>query len=334
MINKILEAKSYTEIFTKENYKKEFHQLIAQYHPDKCDDPKALDVTVKLNQFYQEAKNHATNDTWGTGANILYIKKTESTSMKASYRYMFESEVGPVYIGDHIVIYEFSDKKYYDRYLDAVDLIKYKDKKMQDYFKRFVPNIHDKIESYDSKYFIVLKKPSEVYPLRLVLDIFKTKIHSAWVVSRLINFCCLFYVNKFVHCGIAIDSCFVSLRNHGLYLLGGWQFGRPIGVKMFGTTKEIYDVLPDSIKRKKIACTQVDIESSKALVKKLLDSNTYHQLVDKCGVHMATFLNNTNYDEDATPMDELSAWEKARTATFPKHEFVKINEMSPEEVFK
>ena len=103
---------------------------------------------------------------------------------------------------------------------------------------------------------------------------------------------------------------------------------------MFGTTKDIFNNLPASIQRDKIACPQVDIESSKLLVKQLLGCNSYQQLVKVTSSEMATFIFNTSYDEDSTPMDELSAWEKARTATFPKHEFIKIDDISPEEVFK
>ena len=333
MVDKILNAKSYLDIFTRNEYVSQYKQFITQYHPDIWKDERAVEVTMKLNQFYKEAKDHDTSDTWGTGSNVLSIKKSGS-SIKAAFRYSFESEVGPVYVGDHIVIYEFSDKKYYSRYLDALDLIKYKDSKMKNYFSRFLPVIHDKVESTDGKYFVVLKKSDDVYPLSLVTDIFKDKVHSAWILTRLMNFCCLFYYNKFVHCGICIDNCFVSLKDHGLFLFGGWQFGRPNGVKMFGTTKLIYDNLQDSIKSKKVAVPQIDIESSKLMVKKLLGCNSYTQLVDKSSREMAIFLNNTNYDEDSTPMDELQAWENARKATFPKNEFIKIKDISPEEVFK
>lgn len=352
----ILKASSYSDVFKdKDNLKKEYAALILEYHPDKSSDPDALRVSIKLNQLYAEAKAHLKDDTWGASSNVLLIKKTEDTSQKIVYRYSFDSEVGKVYIGTYFVTYQFDDKKYYDRYLDAIGSIKYKDSAMEEYFSQFLPKVHDRFESLDGKYYIALRKTEEVYPLNLVVDVLSKKEHAAWVMTRLLNLCVLLYTNGFVHNGICIDNCFVSLEHHGLSLLGGWQFACPEGVRMVGTNSEIYENLPADIKSDKLARYIVDIECSKMVVKKLLGGNSFLNLEKLCGESMARFLTETKRknvrlsdstghyftikgeiveEVERTPLDELREWEKVRSETFPKHEFVKIDGITADDVFK
>jgi len=346
----ILNASSYSDIFKdKKTFKKEYASLILKFHPDKNNDPDSIKVSIKLNQFYAEAKKHLVNDTWGIIGNTLIVKKTEDASQKITYRYSFDSEVGKVYVGNKIIVYQFDDKKYYSRYLDAVNSIKYQDTAMEEYFSRFLPKIHDHFESLDGKYYIVLKKTEEVYPLNLVADVFSKKEHSAWIMTRLLNICILLYANGFVHNGICIDNCFVSLKDHGLSLLGGWQFACPEGVKMTGTTLEIYNNLPDDIKNDKIARYITDIECSKMIVKNLLGDNTFLGLEKICGESMARFLAQTKRNNvtisrrffgsdvfekmERTPLDELREWEKVKKKTFPKPEFIRIDDITTDNVF-
>ena len=347
----ILNATSYSDIFTdKSSFKKEYTQLMLRFHPDKYNESDAIIISSKLNQLYSEAKDHFKDGTWGQVGSTLEIGKTQSSTMKIVYRYSFENEVGMVYVGDNNVVYEFDEEKYYNRYLDAVNSIKYKDKKMEDYFARFLPVITDNFKSYNDKHYIVLSKTPDVFPLNLVADIFTRKEHAAWVMTRLLNMCMLLYVNGFVHNGICIDSCFVSLEHHGLSLLGGWQFACPNGVKMIGTSMEIFSNLPNDIQKEKIAKYIVDIESSKMVVKNLLKGNTYLNLEKICGTYMAKFLMNTkrtdstittsgwhsyvDNEKERTPLDELRDWEKARSKTFPKHEFIKIEGFTSDVVYK
>jgi len=336
MKDKILNAKNYYDIFTKEHFKEEYIKLITQFHPDKNKDKNACDVAAKLNQLYAEAKTAMQNNTWGTSKQIIQVKRNDKT-VQIKYRYSYATEVGSAYVGDIIVVFTFNNKKYFDNYVKSISKISYRDNKMKDYFSRFIPIIKDKFKALDNTYYIVLEKTPEVYPLSLVKDIFIAKEHAAWIMTRLMNICVLLSMNNLVHCGINIDSCFVSLRHHGLLLLGGWHFGTEQNKKMIGTTKEIFDNLPPLIKDTKIANSLIDIESSKMIVKQLLNCNTYSKLEKVCGKDMAEFLSYTSTKSThnkLNPLDELKKWEEVRNKTFPEHKFIKIKEMTPDDVFK
>lgn len=334
------EARVYDDIFSKDNFKKEYLSLAKEYHPDINHSEEAERLMFKLNMFYQEAKQHFENDSWGESKHSIIIQKSNK-KMQLKYRYSYSTEVGNAYAGDKILVFSFNQKKYYDNYINSVNKITYKDNRQKEYFEKFVPKIIDNFESKDNIFYVVLEKDADEYPLMLVKEIFKQKEHAAWVLTRLLNLCVLFWMNRFVHNGICINNCYVNLAKHGICLYGGWQFGTEAGEKMIGTSKEIFNILPPLIKDEKISNYLTDVECSKFIIRSLLQANTFNQLNKTCGYDMAEFLLHTqtktgssNYgillnEIEMDLLDELKEWENVRDKTFPNKEFIKINDVDP-----
>jgi len=332
MIKTILSVENYYDIFTKDNFKKEYLGMISKLHPDKCKDELASQAAAKLNMFYAEAKIASKHNAWKSSKQILTIDLEKST-IEIKYRYATKTEVGNMYVSDSLVTFTFNKEKFYKNFLDSLSFVSYKDENMKKYFSQFLPNVKRSFKDTHNIYYIILSKQKQVYPLSLVADIFSQKEHAAWVLTRLLNLCVLFQQNNFSHCGIDLNSCFVDLRSHGIYLLGGWQFATKHDNKLSATTKKIFDNLPPSIKASKISNPLIDIESTKFLVKELLKANSLMQLEKVCGKEMAQFLFST-INSSFVSLDELKRWEHARSKTFSKHEFVVIDAKTSESIYK
>jgi hypothetical protein len=247
--------------------------------------------------------------------------------MRVKYLYQGINETGEYYIGNTIVIFSFTKKKFFDNYLSSVKKIKYADDKIKNYFERFMPEIIDSFTSVDDKYYIVVKKTADVYPLWLVMDIFKQKEHAAWLSTRLFNLSAFLSTSGIVHNGIAISNIFVSLEFHGASLLGGWQYATSEGNKMIGTNKEVYSVMSPSTKANKLANYNTDTMAIKHIICRLLGGKTYRDFVNIVGEVWADFL----MQSEDQPIDVVHKWEGVRDKSFKEHRFVKVD--IPENVY-
>lgn len=323
----LLDAKSYSDLFTKDNFKAEYIALMKIYHPDRYKGSDASKICAKINALYEEAKVHINDDTWGDESNIIYISLKNGRKKRIKYLYQGTNENGEYYIGNTIVVYSFTKKKFFDNYLSSVKKIKYADNKVKDYFERFMPEIIDNFTSADDKYYIVIRKTADVYPLELVKDIFKQKEHAAWLTTRLLNLSAFLSTTGLVHNGISISNIFVSLEFHGASLLGGWQYATSEGSKMIGTNKQVYSIMLPSTKANKIANYNTDTMAIKDIICKLLGGKTYRELVSIVGEVWANFL----LQSEDQPLDVVNKWEDVRDKSFKEHRFVKVD--IPENVY-
>ena len=327
-----LDAKSYSDLFTKDNLKHDYIQLMRIYHPDRYKGSDACKICAKINALYEEAKVHIDDDTWGDESNVIYISLKNGRKKRIKYLYQGFNETGRYYIGNTIVVFSFTKKKFFDNYLSSVKKIKYADDKIKNYFERFMPEIIDSFTSADDTYYIVVRKTADVYPLWLVMDIFKQKEHAAWLSTRLFNLSAFLSTSGIVHDGIAITTIFVSLESHGAYLLGGWQYATSEGSKMIGTNKEVYSIMSPRTKADKTANYNTDTMAIKNVIGRLLSgkdyrAKTYRDFVNIVGEVWANFL----LQSDDQPIDVVHKWEDVRDKSFKEHRFVKVD--IPENVY-
>lgn len=322
-----IKAKSYSDLFTEDNLKADYIELMKTYHPDRYKGSDASKICAKINALYEEAKVHINDDTWGDESNIIYISLKNGRKKRIKYLYQGINETGEYYIGNTIVVFSFTKKKFFDNYLSSVKKIKYADHKVKDYFERFMPEIIDSFTSADDKYYVVIRKTADVYPLSLVKDIFKQKEHAAWLSTRLFNLSAFLSTSGIVHNGISISNIFVSLEFHGASLLGGWQYAASEGSKMIGTNKQVYSIMSPSTKANKIATYNTDTMAIKDIICELLGGKTYRELVSIVGEVWANFL----LQSEDHPLDVVNKWEDVRDKSFKEHRFVKVD--IPENVY-
>lgn len=314
-------AKVYLDLFTKDNLKAEYIELMKKYHPDRYKGKDAGEICAKINSLYEEAKSHAASDTWGDEANVVFVVTADGHKKRIKYLYQGMNENGCYYVGNTIVVYSFAKKKFFDNYLNAVKRIHYADDALKDYYERFMPNVLDSFESGDGKYYIVLKKSADVYPLTLVKDIFKQKEHAAWLTTRLLNLSAFLCTTGLVHNGFSMDNVFVSLENHGASLLGGWQYAIGEGEKMIGTNKQVFEVMPAKVKSDKMASHDTDTLAINNILCTLLGGRVYRDLEGIVGKPWAEFL----LRKEVHPFDAVTKWEEVRDASFKEHKFVHVN---------
>ena len=321
MINKILkDGVKVGDIFPNDpvEAKKVYRDLIKQYHPDNCYDPRASDAIQALQSLYAQAEKMFVDGTWEK-SNYIEIKTTSGKRLQVNYQYHCVFELGEYFVCNKNIIYlfDFNKKKYYNNYIQNIKNLKYADKGMEDMFKRFFPTVVSEYDTEDSRHVIVLSKTEDVYPLRCVIEnLFNGDVpdtHLAWMISRLMNICCYLKYNKIVCNGINLDSCFVSPEFHSILLLGGWWYTTEVAQPMIGTSKDIFDVMPPIVKANKISSYVTDVESVKAFGRKYLSSAAPQAFRD--------FLNSGTQEDS---MKEMQKWDEALTKSYGKRRFIKI----------
>ncbi len=85
---------------------------------------------------------------------------------------------------------------------------------------QFFPVIVGRFELDDGRVLLSVSKEEELYPLSAFGSL--PPEHTAWVVSRLENICCVLAYSGLSHRGIDPESVFINARTHQAYLLGGW----------------------------------------------------------------------------------------------------------------
>lgn len=331
-IDKILNA-NYYDVFTEneDGINHTFRDLVKVFHPDVCKDDRANDAIARLSLLHKEALEHLHNHTWKE-ANVLTLKRSDGkVATIKNYKFQSVNEMGRYWVSDSLVCYEFLDtkEKYFNNYIKRVSDMKFANKEMEEHFRQFIPNILDSFKSEDGKFYIVLKKEKNVYPLSLLKDIFSNGVHAAWLTTKTLDLCNLFQYNGIVHNGITVDNCFVNLELHAVYIYGGWQYATKIDEKMLGVPRSVYSIMKDTTKEGKVSKTSTDLDSAKEMVKDAANCKSYVQLSVKFPEPFASYL-CTSSGEDAT--DVYYKWEKARAASWDKRVFVKVD--TPKDIYE
>lgn len=321
-IEKLLDKNvKYGDIFPndKDKISVVYKELCKQFHPDACGDPRATDAFASLQALYSKASAVVGTGIW-EGSKYVEIKTTNGKTLKINYLYHAIFELGEYYVCNENVIYlfDFSKKKYYNNYIEKIKNISYANNDMRNIFEPLMPQIQSEYDTTDNKHIIVLKKTSDVFPLRAVVENFyEGKVpatHMAWMISRLMSLCCFLKYNNQVINGLNLDALGVSLEFHSITILGGFWFATQPGAQMLGTTKDIYAIMPPKVKADKISMFTTDVESVKAFGRKYIADDAPAAVLD--------FI-NSGTSEDS--YDEMQKWDTALQKGFGTRRFIKID---------
>lgn len=286
----ILQASLPSELYSSNKAKmiSQRRAYLKQFHPDKKPDDiayqkEAAAITDTINQLYQQGLKDIEAGIWPR-KNQLVLEKTNGKKVFIQYLKSYPFELGNYYVSDQVITFVISKnyETFYQNYLKRITLT-YPNQSFEEKISRCFPKLKTNFITQDHQYVIVLEKTEDVLPLREVLSYYHDKIppkHVAWMISRLHNFTCALSYNGLAHNAIMIDTLFVSPAYHSMLLLGGWFYTVPIGEKMIGMPKDVYQILPHEIEATKQSNIQTDLESIRYVGRILLGDKNGTRLPD------------------------------------------------------
>jgi hypothetical protein len=272
-IEQILSAKLPGDIFSSpNNMEREFTQLALLWHPDK--NPDNLNVMPKINEIRDLAEKQITLGIWEKSGS-KYIKLSTGKSIYINYILERKSEFGTTFICDSNVIY-LVDKEYIDlanNFIDKTKKFKYASTNMENEVKKYLPQITTIFDSNDKQKILVVNKTDDLFSLYDVLRYYSGSVpckHVAWILSTLYNLACYLRYADLVHNAITLENYFICSKFHSGALLGGWFYTANKDEKMKSLDKEIFSILPYSVKKTELASSLTDLESIKLIGRTLL----------------------------------------------------------------
>lgn len=311
--------------YGEEQVKVKYKELAKEWHPDINLDSEASAVFAKITELYQRALELLAQKQWEK-TNFLFLLKEDGKKVALNYDTCFDFELGTCYVTKTKVVYVFDrgKEKYYQNAIRRVRGFLFADRKMEQVFRKSLPELYQNFKTKQGEYVIVFCKAEGVYPLKSVIAYFDGKMedrHAAWVISRLYNLACYLKYSGLVHNGITIKNCFLSPEDHSILLLGGWWYATREGEEMLGTTKDIFSVMSVAAKSSKKSSSLTDLESIKLLGRQLLGEGNCRKLAleDSLPKPFVEFL---ICGSGADSYKEFAKWDRALLDAYGKRTFI------------
>ena len=321
LIDKILAAKKCGDLFESDATKvKAAYRLYAkQIHPDVCSDSRATSAMEWLTALKTRAEECVSLGIW-EATNIDWIVSVDHRRFSIKYLWHDAFELGERYICRTAVVYILNPnaKKYYMNYLDRVAHLHYANGEMRQQMERLVPQIVQHFELSDGRYAIILRKTEDVLPLDLFFKKYARNLdprHCAWIISRLCGLACFLSYNSLAHNGISMSNLFVSPKYHSILLLGGWWYAVSTEEKMLGTTKDVFETMPYTVKTDKLGSCVTDLESIKAIGRKMGQKTVFP--------HKMNAWVESGSSHDA--IKEFQRWDESLNRAFGARKFVNFD---------
>jgi hypothetical protein len=324
----ILRCKQPGDLFScPEKLDDEFKALSKEWHPDKNKDPQAAKVMAVINELHDIGKKMVSAGVWeAEGKKIMKLDDGKTLIINFDVEKMFE--LGTMYVGDANVVFliKKEHKALVENYRLNVKSFKFASSRMKDDMKKYLPRITTELKTSDGDYVVAINKTEDVFLLESVLKYHGDRMdprHVAWIMSGLYNNCCYLRYLGIAHNGFAVDSYFISPEFHSGLMLGGWWYTLPIGKKISCLPKDVYAVMPPSMRDKK-SSPLLDLECVKLIGRTLLgDKNGTSLVKDKdIPAPLTTFLRNMSSDD---ALEEYKKWGQVLTDSFGKRRFVKMD---------
>lgn len=318
-ISEILKCKCCSDIFPDDIALAQpiYMALMVKYHPDKCSDPRAPDASAVINELYGKLKK----------AHISKEKLFHRGNQAYGVKYLMDirQEYGAEYIGERNV-YLFIDGNSTDCF--------YRSEARSDLFFReylpqqilaqaevFLPVVSRMFDTDDGLLIETCKRVGEL-PLTKVLDFYGRNLddrHAAWIISRLLGICCYAELKGIVWNCLAEENLLIDPEQHTLRVGGGWWFAAREGHKMTGVQSTVYSSLSADSMTDGIARHISDLESVKALARRILPDNAPSAIWD-----YAESICSTSASE------EMEKWEEAIIKGYGERRFTHMNVRLPD----
>lgn len=291
--------------------------LMLKYHPDRCNDPRAPEVSAYINSLFRKMKK----------AHSLREKRIRCGSRAFEIRYLMElpQEYGMAYIGENTVWVLIEDD-YADCFIRSearTDLF-FRESLPQKVLAQtevFLPLVKRIINTNDGLLIETSKRTAEL-PLSRVLDFYGGKPdsrHAAWMISRLLGICCYAEMRGIVWNCLAEENLLVDPSEHTVRIGGGWWFAAREGSRMTGAQSAVYDCLSSLTKTNGTACHITDLECVKAIARRIFPDDAPKAVRD--------------YTESicsSSAFEEMAKWEQVIRDGFGGRRFTQMNVRLPD----
>ncbi len=145
----------------------------------------------------------------------------DGKQINVTHLHRFSLPLMTAYAARQSVIFRFEEAQaaLSDKYRRAVSLLDYPSADTRN-LSRFFPVISGGFALKDGGVLLAVKKSEDEYPLRLFGKL--SGRHTAWLVGRMENLCCVMEYSSIVHPEFGIDSLYIDPYEHQASLYGGW----------------------------------------------------------------------------------------------------------------
>ena len=300
-----------------------FKALAMDWHPDRGGDAK---VFAHINVLKAEAEKKAAAGIWETPG-LLELKAMKGTKLMMRFKRRHKIELGEMLVGSRQVAFLIR-KDFSGLFTNAARRIggpwRYPSREIEMREAKFIPVIAAMNETADHRLMIAVRGENDILAADL-LEHMGGKIpprHVAWVVSSLLNLCCLFEFNGIVHNGISPTTVFISPQFHSAFPLGGWWYAAPAGGPLTHLPPWVHR-LASGVAKSKVADHKLDRECVRALALTLLGDRSGHSLRSDKDIP-DPMLNFLRLPAGKSAYEDYAAWMRVLEDSFGPRKFVDL----------
>lgn len=313
----------------------ERHALLKKWHPDVNKDPQAVQVFQHIQELFRVAISKIENGRWVLADRVEFSDR-HGRQYALKFRRVHNFELGRMYVGDENLLFEVDTKHdvLFRTGVARISDFKYASADMQKEMKRFLPAFKKNIQGIDHEYLLLAKAP-DVVPLQDLLDHCNGQVpvkHVAWIISSMLNVLCYLWWAGLTHNAVALDTFFVSPRQHNGLLLGGWWYSRPEGTRLPAVPTRTAALMTYGQRHSALASISLDQDLVRAVGRELLGDpvgTKLHANPEIPKVLAEWLLSSTTQD----PVKDYGTWlNSVLPAAFGKRRFQKWD-LTPTDIY-
>lgn len=171
----------------------------------------------------QQIKKLNRDEFWKENAHKIKLECTDGI-IEISYIHKAVSDSAIILTARSNVILLFEDMKKADKYCSTVKKLEFPQNDIKN-LRQFVPEITGRFMLSNNRAMVVIEKGDNEYPLSAFKNL--PDVHTAWIISRLENLCCLFQFNNISVPKFGISDLYIDLDEHQVYFYGGYENAMP-----------------------------------------------------------------------------------------------------------
>ena len=175
---------------------------------------------LKLSADAQERRRRA-DELWKYAADEQVFVCRDGRKINIKSMHVFKNKSAEAFTARENIIFRFdcANSGNSDRFRKSVSSLDYPSADTRG-LSDFFPKISGGFELSDGSSLLVIKKRADEYPLRLFGTL--SGRHTAWLIGRMENLCCVLEYNSLVHPDFGLDTLYIDPYDHQASLYGGW----------------------------------------------------------------------------------------------------------------